>query len=209
MTSHVTVGLIDDDPLLLRLLRDSLIHAELDVVWAGTATDAAASLAEDLPDVIAIDIKMPEISGFDLARSILKEHPEATIMMLTSLDDADSLAKALDAGAVGYLVKSDPPEMIAAGIRAAAAGLRSFSPRVGAPARAEAPTPSASPLTPREEEVLALVAQSLTNDQIARKLALSTETVKRHVSSILRKLDVPDRLGAVMWGVRNHSLNGR
>lgn len=211
MTGVTSVGLVDDDPLLLQLLAASLGHEGLSVLWACDAAAALRNFAESPPSVVVIDIRMPVVSGFHLAWQVLSSFPEAKVMMLTSLEDPESLAGAMQAGAMGYLVKTDPPDRIATGIRAAASGLRAFSPAVGS---VEGPTglmPSdliSSPLTPRETEVLQLMAQSLTNDQIARRLQISGDTVKRHVSSVLGKLNVPDRLGAVMWGVRNHVIRG-
>lgn len=204
----ISIGLVDDDPLLLQLLSKSLQHEGMVIAWAVDATAAEELLAQPLPAVIAVDIHMPDISGFEFVRRVLHRHPGQPTMMLTSLEDSESLARALAIGAVGYLSKVDPPDRIAAGLRAAAAGLRSFSPSLPtleAPSATVRPA-RASPLTARETEVLELMSQSLTNDQIARRLRISGDTVKRHVSSILGKVEVPDRLGAVMWGIRNQII---
>ncbi len=210
------VGIVDDDPLLLQLLASQLAREDLSVVWALEPEAALQEFSQDSTaiDVLLVDIKMPTIDGFQFTRQALSIDPEAIILMLTSLDDASSLAQSLSAGAVGFLVKADPAETIAAAIVAAAAGLRPLSRRAPdvmptleeADVGLEGREPLPSPLTQREVEVLELLARSLTNDQVARRLGISVDTVKRHVSAILAKLDVQDRLGAVMWGVRNRII---
>jgi DNA-binding NarL/FixJ family response regulator len=202
MPEPISVALVDDDPLVLRLLTDMLTASGIDVAWAAQGADeAVARLGTDAPDVIAVDVLMPGQDGHALTRRLLASFGPLTVVMLTSLDDPDSLSQALAAGAIGYLVKTDPPERIVAGLRAAAAGLRPFSTALPPPA-APRPVGSADPLSPRELEVLRMAAQSLTNEEIAERLVLSPATVKRHVASILAKTDAPDRLGAVMWAVR-------
>lgn len=202
----VSIGLVDDDPLLLELLAEALRREGLVVSWTASGDCALECISECLPDVIGVDIRMPGIGGFELTKEILASFPGAVVVMLTSLEDSGSLSKAWTAGAIGYLVKTDSPDRVAAGFRTAAAGLKFVSPslQIQGACGCNAPGPVApNPLTSRETEVLELVARSLTNDQIARRLKISVETVKRHVSSILAKLKVPDRLGAVMWGVHN------
>ena len=202
MPEPISVALVDDDPLVLRLLTNMLTASGIDVAWAAQGADeAVARVGTDAPDVIAVDVLMPGQDGHALTRRLLASFGPLTVVMLTSLDDPDSLAQALAAGAIGYLVKTDPPERIVAGLRAAAAGLRPFSTALPPPA-APRRVGSADPLSPRELEVLRLAAESLTNEEIAERLVLSPATVKRHVASILAKTDAPDRLGAVMWAVR-------
>lgn len=202
MPEPISVALVDDDPLVLRLLTNMLTASGIDVAWAAQGADeAVARVGTDAPDVIAVDVLMPGQDGHALTRRLLASFGPLTVVMLTSLDDPDSLSQALAAGAIGYLVKTDPPERIVAGLRAAAAGLRPFSTALPPPA-APRRVGSADPLSPRELEVLRLAAESLTNEEIAERLVLSPATVKRHVASILAKTDAPDRLGAVMWAVR-------
>lgn len=213
MPEPIRVGLVDDDPLVLRLLTDLLTASGIDVAWAAQGADEAVArlsrsgtasrpLADgERPDVIAVDVLMPGQDGYALTRRLLASFGPLTVVMLTSLDDPDSLSQALAAGAIGYLVKTDPPERIVAGLRAAAAGLRPFSTALPPPPAPRA-VGSAEPLSARELEVLRLAAQSLTNEEIAERLVLSPATVKRHVASILAKTDAPDRLGAVMWAAR-------
>lgn len=206
MPEPISVALVDDDPLVLRLLTNMLTASGIDVAWASQGADeAVARVGTDAPDVIAVDVLMPGQDGHALTRRLLASFGPLTVVMLTSLDDPDSLAQALAAGAIGYLVKTDPPERIVAGLRAAAAGLRPFSTALPPPA-APRPVGSSDPLSPRELEVLRLAAQSLTNEEIAERLVLSPATVKRHVASILAKTDAPDRLGAVMWAVRRGAI---
>lgn len=206
MPEPIRVVLIDDDALVLQLLATTLEQQGLQVLWASGATAALEHLngPTPLPDVLAVDIRMPDIDGLTLTRRILTDHPTLKVVMLTSLDDEHTLTDAINAGAIGYVVKSDPPERIALALRAATGGLRPFTATIVAPTPATPIRPAGPcPLTPREVEVLDLLSQSRTNGQIARELGISTDTVKRHVSTILQKLDAPDRLGAVMWGVRN------
>lgn len=203
------VALVDDDPLVLTLLADRLLPFGVHVEWSGSGPSALQKLRNrgTRPDVLVVDVKMPEMDGYELAHRITSEFQGIAIVMLTALQEQHALTKALEAGAVGFLVKSDPIERIVAGLRSAAEGLHSFSPAVRQGASLKAPhSGSIDPLSPREVEVLLLVAQSLTNDQIAKRLGIARDTVKRHVTSILGKLGVPDRLGAVMWGVRRGLL---
>ncbi|HMR49906.1 MAG TPA: response regulator transcription factor [Arachnia sp.] len=205
IAKNPSVGLVDDDPLVLRLLPPELERRGLEVFWAHPADAALDALDNDAwPLVVAVDVRMPGTDGFAFTQAVLTRKPTQIVVMLSSLDDNLSLRRALDAGAAGYLIKSDSPDRIAAGLVAAATGLRSFSPGLPGmmPVEQARGHIAHSPLTTREEEVLRLMSQSLTNDQIARRLGIAGETAKRHVSSILNKLDVPDRLGAVMWGMR-------
>lgn len=204
----LNIALVDDDPLVLEFLSRLLRIVDIHVTWTATSAASVPGLvrqSERLPDVVAIDIRMPGEDGHALTRRLMEEFPALRVVMLTSSDDPNSMASALAAGAMGYLVKTDPPENIALGLRAAASGLRTFSTTVGATLQVAGVAPKAgrSPLTLRETEVLALLSQSLTNGQIAKRLGISHETVKSHVSTVLRKLDVADRAGAVLWGVRH------
>ncbi len=198
------VGLVDDDPLVGRLLRDLFVRDGMEVCWvAASASRAMEHLRGPgpLPDVLVVDVMMPGEDGHRFTRRALAEVGPLTVVMLTSLDDTGSLSAALDAGAVGYLVKTDPPERILAALRAAAAGVRPFSTALPPP-RGRVVADSPAPLSARELEVLKLVAASLTNDEIAERLFISPATVKRHVASILARTDTTDRLGAVMWAAR-------
>lgn len=208
MSEPVSIAVVDDDAMVSAHLSMMLPGFGVQVAW--TAIDAAEARrklreSEKTPDVMAIDVHMPQVDGHELTRRLLDEFDPLTVVMLTSLDEPSSISAALAAGAVGYLVKTDPLETIALGLRAAAGGLHPFSATASAAlnvATTSVPPNLASPLTQREHEVLELMSQSLTNLQIARRLGIHEETVKNHVSAILRKLDVPDRMGAVMWGIR-------
>ncbi len=118
MPEPISVALVDDDPLVLRLLTNMLTASGIDVAWAAQGADeAVARLGTDAPDVIAVDVLMPGQDGHALTRRLLASFGPLTVVMLTSLDDPDSLSQALAAGAIGYLVKTDPPERIVAGLR--------------------------------------------------------------------------------------------
>ncbi|WP_297752046.1 response regulator transcription factor [uncultured Tessaracoccus sp.] len=202
----IAVGIIDDDPLAVTCLTALLSAAQVRVLWSCLHPDEALGQLGDalaLPDVLAVDIRMPQIDGYALTRLVKRKFPDLPIVMLTSLREPAALRNALEAGACGYMVKSDPPASLALGLKAACSGLRPLSATVPMELGATAPKVNPSPLTPRETDVLNYLAMSFTNDQIARRLRISPETVKSHVSAILRKLDVPDRVGAVVWGIRN------
>lgn len=204
MSGLVRVGLVDDDPLVLRLLPPQLERHGVVVIWADTAEGALNRLAGDRPQVLAVDGRMPGMDGVEFVRTVTRDSERQVAVMLSSLDDRLSLVSALEAGALGYLIKSDPPDRIAKGLIAAATGLWSFSPgvpHISLPTQEGEGAARCSPLTPREKEVLQLISQSLTNAQIAKRLGISRETAKSHVSSVLNKLNVLDRVGAAMWGV--------
>jgi DNA-binding NarL/FixJ family response regulator len=158
-----------------------------------------------------MDLSMPGMSGIDATRTLTARFPSVAILVMTvSATDTDVL-DALEAGAAGYLLKDSDPDEIVRGVRAAIDGDTPLSPRVAGlivhRARAvaggvEAAARTAAALTEREREVLSLVAQGLDNSEIARELFLSPTTVKRHVSAILAKLEVANRVQAAIWAVR-------
>jgi DNA-binding NarL/FixJ family response regulator len=202
----VRVLLVDDNAGFRRGLR-ALLASTPDVSVVGEATGGgqAAILADRLqPDVILMDIKMPDVSGVEATRRIVMASPHIGVLMLTMLEDDDSVFAAIRAGARGYLLKGAPKAEILRAIRGVSAGEAIFGAALArrlidyfSVTRLEA-APAFPELTPREHQVLELIAQHLTNPVIADRLALSPKTVRNIVSSIFNKLQVADRAEAII-----------
>jgi DNA-binding NarL/FixJ family response regulator len=206
------VLLVDDHALFRRGLRRLLAERGFEVIGEASNGEAAVRMTAELhPDLIAMDLHMPILSGVEATRRVCAAHPHVRVLMLTMSDDESDVVDALLAGASGYVLKDSEPEIIAAGLRAAADGDALISPSAAsalirrvrtqdadAPPTAEVP----GELTEREAEILRLVAEGLDNGQIAERLFLSPSTVKNHVSSILGKLGVEGRVQAAVLAVR-------
>lgn len=206
-----TVLLVDGDAMLRRAIRELLERDGLRVAGEASSAEEALTLALDLtPDVITMAVAMRGDSGIDGTRRIRETLPDARIVILTHSGDATDAAGAIGAGAVGYLLKDDPPEEIAAGIRVAAEGAAPLSPRVAAELLGvlrTALTAAAAPeLTEREREVLELLAEGCSNAEIATALSVSVPTVKRHPSHLLVKLQASNRTQAAVEAVRRGLL---
>ncbi|MFL6158573.1 MAG: LuxR C-terminal-related transcriptional regulator, partial [Marmoricola sp.] len=146
---------------------------------------------------------MPGMGGIEATRTLLDDGFEGAVVMLTSFSDRDRVTDALSAGAVGYLLKDSEPEAVLSAVRAAASGHAPIDPRV-AGALLPSRTPSAgAELSPREREVLDLVAEGLANKQIARRLGITERTVKVHLGSVFRRIGVADRTSAALWARDN------
>ena len=198
----ITVLLADDHAIVRRGLSELLATAA-DLVVVGAAVDGAEAVAlagEHQPDVVLMDLSMPELDGVAATRQLLEISPASRVVILTSFSERDRILSAIDAGAVGYLLKDVDPDELLRGIRAAAAGEAPFSPRA---ATALLPGASRPTLTPREREVLSLVAEGLPNKSIARRLGISEKTVKSHVGAVFSALGVADRTSAALWAQRN------
>ena len=194
---------------LAKLLRD----AGIDVVGQASTGEQAVALAERLrPDVVVMDLKMPGISGVEATKRIKNSVPGARVLVLTIVVDEDDVLASIVAGASGYLLKDASVGQIVSGIDAAVRGDGLVSPRVTAPLmRRLRSDPRATAthqplLTDREREVLSLLAQGINNAGIAGRLHISQNTVKNHVSSILKKLDVENRTQAAVQAVRDGLL---
>ena len=227
----INVGLADDDALVRHTLTDLLATTEdVRIVWsARDGEEALAALqAPDNPvEVLLLDIQMPRLDGIALAEALHEDRPELAILSLTTFVADAILDRALAAGVRGFIAKEDPVSALATTIRHVAAGNMVLSPTssaiisrrqtndgdvaphllqpVGvAPSK---PSPNALPpgvtLSPREHEVLTLMVDALSNKQIAHRLGLSEATVKTHVSTLIAKLGVHDRVGAVVHALRN------
>jgi DNA-binding NarL/FixJ family response regulator len=203
----VTTILLVDDHHLVRAGLASLIDSADDLHVVGQAANGQQALeltAALTPDVVLMDLSMPELDGVETTRRLLAIHRTANVVVLTSFSDQERVADALAAGAVGYLLKDCEPRDLLAAVRAAAQGHAPLDPRV-----AKALLPSAEParpaddLSPRELQVLRLVTSGLANKQIARRLDISESTVKAHISSVFRRIGVTDRTSAAVWA-RDH-----
>src|SRR5436305_8179341 len=209
---EVRIVLVDDHELFRGGLRDLLEAQGLMVVGEGADGETGVQLARDLaPDVVVMDLNMPGISGVEATRQILEQAPLARVIVLTiSAEDGDVM-DAMMAGACGYLLKDAAVEELISGIRAAAAGESSISPRIAtkvlarlrhdAGERAEAARMHTG-LSDREIEVLRLLAEGKGNTEIAQELFISPKTVKNHIASILMKLQIENRIQAAVYAVR-------
>ncbi len=201
----IRVALVDDQMLVRSGIRGLLdLTDDIRVVWEATdGIDAARKLADTDADILLLDVRMPGCGGIELLRNPTLALPPT--IMLTTFDDDDALFEAMRLGARGFLLKDISLERLADGIRAVAAGATLFRPalteRTRASFRRERQQPPASVLTTRETEILALMAAGLSNGEIAASVGSSEGTVKNHVSSILSKLGVRDRVRAVLRGI--------
>jgi len=189
----------DDHPVVRTGIIGMLAEHEEFTVLAEASTGAeAVELARRLrPDVVLMDLRMPELDGADAVALIRAEMPDVHVLVLTTYDKDEDILHAVEAGATGYLLKDTTREDLFRAIRAAAAGQSLLAPSVAARLMARLNQPRQEPLTPREIDVLRLVAQGASNKEIAAHLSISQATVKSHLIHIFNKLDVDDRTAAV------------
>ena len=210
--------LIAEDETLVRHALAQLLDAEPDLEVVGQAPNGeAAVIAAQVqqPDVILMDINMPKLDGIAAARQIIQGRPESAVVMLTVLDDDDSVFEAVKAGARGYVLKDAPLEEVLAAIRAAAGGEGFLGPSLVGKVMSEfarisrlraAAKEVFAELSRREMEVLELLGKGMRNREIAAALYISEKTVKNHISSILAKLQVNDRTEAALLAAK-HGLS--
>jgi DNA-binding NarL/FixJ family response regulator len=203
----MTTVLVVDDHHLVRAGLAALLGTTDDLVVVGQAADGAEAVeavARQTPDVVLMDLSMPVLDGVEATRRILADHPSVKVVVLTSFSDRGRVDDALAAGAVGYQLKDSEPADLLSAVRAAAQGHAPLDPRV---ARALLPDRSArrpeDAMTPRELEVLRLVARGLANKQVGRTLGISERTVKAHLGRVFTHLGVGDRTSAALWA-RDH-----
>lgn len=215
----IRVGLVDDQAMV-RVGLKMILESEPDISVCGEAGDGSAALTmvrETRPNVVLMDIRMPSVDGLTATRELVAEHPDVAVVILTTFDDDEYIYEALRAGASGFLLKSADGDTLVNAVRVVAAGEALLAPEVtrrviakfasgaaaltnaDAPPTAHVPPPEAvGDLSEREVEVLLLLASGLSNQEIASELFVSNTTVKTHVSHILTKLGVRDRVQAVV-----------
>src|SRR5919109_2354061 len=206
----IRVLLVDDHTMVRQGLATFLkVYADLELAGeAASAAEAVQLCAEIQPDVVLMDLILPDGDGIEATRIIRSRFPHVQVIALTSFRDETLVRGALQAGAIGYLLKNVLADELAGAIRAAYAGRATLGPeatQVLLHAAAQPPTPGQD-LTPREREVLALLIKGLNNTVIAEQLVVSPATIKTHVSSILAKLGVASRTEAVALAVEHHLI---
>ena len=209
--------LICDDQEVVREGLRVMLRGASDIEVVGTAPDGAAAVAlldATRPDVLLMDLRMPGVNGIQATREIRQRRPGARVLVLTTYDADEWVFDAIRSGAAGYVLKDTPAEDLIAAIRAVAAGKTPVDPKVAGRLFAQiartAPVDAAplAELSPRERDVLALLARGLSNAEIAGTVHLSEGTVRNYVSTILSKLRVADRTQAAILGIRAGLLGG-
>jgi DNA-binding NarL/FixJ family response regulator len=211
--SAITVLVVDDQ----RLIREgiaSLLDLQDDIEVVGMAVDGQEAIDKALallPDIVLMDVRMPVLDGIAATRSICQQVPGCQVLMLTTFDDDEYIIKSLQVGACGYLLKDIPPTDLAQAIKLAHAGIFQLAPSVAGKLVGQIgnhrPTPEPPPdldLTNREMDVLRLIATGATNREIAEELVISEGTVKNHVSKILGRLGLRDRIQAALFAHEHH-----
>ncbi|PXY37051.1 DNA-binding response regulator [Prauserella sp. PE36] len=195
----IRIVLVDDHPVVREGLR-GMLEAEADLTVVGEASSGDEAVALDRvkePDVILMDLRMPGLDGVGAIRAILATTPGRRIVVLTTYETDADILRAVEAGAAGYLLKDASRTELAEAVRAAARGETVLAPSVAGRLMNQVRAPAAQPLSPREREVLRLVAKGGTNADIGRALHISEATVKTHLLRVFNKLDVSDRTAAV------------
>ncbi len=195
--------MVVDDHAVVRSGLEQLLATAPDVELVASATNGQEALdraADEEPDVVLMDLAMPELDGVEATRQMVAAHPDTNVVVLTSFSDNKRIMDALRAGASGYLLKHAGPDELLAAIRAAHEGGSPLDPKAARVLLDEQRVlRPAQELSPREEEVLRLVAAGLPNKQIARRLGISERTVKAHLTNVFQALGVSDRTQAALW----------
>ncbi len=198
--------LLAEDHSLVRAGLERLLATADDIEVVGGAADGAEAVtlaAETSPDVVLMDLSMPNLDGIEATRAILGENERVQIVILTSLSDRARILAALDAGAVGYLLKDSEPEELIGAVRAAARGESPLDPRAARTVLSARATHEQAQLSDREREVLRCVAAGMPNKLIARELGISEKTVKAHLTRVFQQIGVTDRTQAALWAKDN------
>jgi DNA-binding NarL/FixJ family response regulator len=198
--------LVAEDHSVMRGGLVELLGVADDLEVVGTAANGAEAIERAgalRPDVVLMDISMPDVDGIRATGSILEARPETRVVMLTAFSDRDRVVAALDAGAIGYLLKDSEPHEVLEAVRAAARGEAPLAPRAARQLLAARSEEQRADLSKREREVLVLVAEGLPNKLIARRLEISEKTVKSHLTSVFQRIGVSDRTQAALWANRH------
>ncbi len=214
----LNVIIVDDHPIVRAGMKAVLNTAsEITVIAEGsTGEDALALVRHYCPDVLVLDVNLPDINGLEVTRRLIAQgNPSTAILILTAHDDAQMVFSLLESGATGYVLKDEALETLAHAVKAAARGESWLSPTVASKvirravqrgqefaAGADKASPAESPLTPREMEILQLLADGLDNSAIAQKLVITKRTVQNHISNIYSKLGVESRTEAMLYAIR-------
>jgi DNA-binding NarL/FixJ family response regulator len=204
----IKILIADDHPLVRNALAQLLQAADgFNVIaTAANGREAVERTLEVAPEVVLMDLEMPDVNGIEAVRALKQAGSPANVVILTTFSDRDRIIGALDAGALGYLLKDAEPDEIIRGVRAAAQGDSPLAPRAAREmlTHRTAPVGAAPGLSAREQEVLQLVAEGLPNKLIARRLEISEKTVKAHLTSVFAQIGVTDRTQAALWAQRNN-----
>jgi DNA-binding NarL/FixJ family response regulator len=209
------VVLVDDHPVYREGLAKLLLECGVDVIaQAGNGADAISLVEQMAPDVVVMDLNMPGMSGVEVTRKLVERTPASRVLVVSVSAQEEDVTEAILAGASGYVLKDGPVEEVVAGIQAAANGESLISPRIATmllrrmrldePADVE--TPAMTPLSERELQVLRLVAEGKGNQEIGEALYIGQSTVRNHISSILMKLQVENRVQAAVRAVRERMV---
>jgi DNA-binding NarL/FixJ family response regulator len=202
---------VADDHRVVRVGLEQLLATFDDVSLVAVADggeEAVSLCLAERPDVLLLDLSMPDLDGVEVSRRLAGDLPQTRIVVFTSFSDRERIVEALDAGAIGYLLKDADPEQIHQAIRAAARGESPLDPKAAAAllaSRASKP-PGGVELTGRERQVLQLVVDGMANKQIARRLGISEKTVKGHLTNLFQRIGVTDRTQAALWAERTGAL---
>ena len=210
MADLIRVLIVDDHPVVRKGIGVLLAgEKDIDVVGEASNGEEAISEVERLrPDVVLMDLVMPELDGIKATRHIADHYPDVKILVLTSFAEDDKVFPSIKAGAEGYLLKDSDPVYLVRAIRQVFQGEVSLTPTIAKKMLLELKRPAQQPLTPdplteREVEILQLLAQGLENHEIAEQLGLSDATVRSHVSNILSKLHLANRVQATLFALRS------
>lgn len=207
----IKVLIVDDHPILRHGIKTMLFTFD-DIVVVGEAGNGSETLArcdETNPDVILMDVVMPGMNGVDTTRAVLKRYPQVKIIMLTSFPNQDLVQETLEAGAVGFLLKDAPIDTLGDAIRSAHAGHSTLAPEATQALikNKSRPPKLGHDLSPREREVLTLVVEGLSNEEIAERLVISVNTVRKHVSACMSKLEAANRAQVAAQAVRHQIVS--
>ncbi len=201
---------IADDHKVVRVGLEQLLQTfdDVEFLGAGEGGEEAVTLCDQhRPDVLLLDLSMPDLDGIEVTKRLRDVSPDTKVVVFTSFSDRERIVQALDAGAVGYLLKDAEPDELHAAVQAAARGEAPLTPLAAAALLAHRrDRPPEVELTPREREVLGLVVDGLANKQIARRMGISEKTVKGHLTNLFQRIGVADRTQAALWAERTGAL---